>query len=210
MNTSDRNRKIFAATGALLTWFAIIAQLALAIENRTTSVGEAVVRFFSYFTILSNLLVALYCTFQLLPGNTGLHRLFRRPGTISAITAYITVVGIVYQLLLRHIWEPHGLQKVVDELLHSVIPLLFVIYWVIYEDKRQLKWRFMLYWLIYPIVYAIYTVAHGYFSGFYPYPFVDVNKLGYAVVMGNAFGLFIAFFFFSGALIGIGKLIVKR
>jgi hypothetical protein len=210
MNSLHTNQKIFSAILAVLGCFALIAQLILAIDNRTTPVSEAIVRFFSYFTILTNLLVAGYCTILLLPGNSRLKQFTQRPATITALTVYITVVGITYQFLLRHIWDPQGLQRVVDELLHSVIPLLFVVYWVLYENKRQLKWRFMLFWLVYPIIYAIYTVIHGYFSGFYPYPFVDVNKLGYATVMTNSLGLLVAFFFFSGALIGIGKLIVKR
>jgi hypothetical protein len=210
MNPIHRNKKIFTAILALLGCFALIAQLILAIDNRTTTISEAIVRFFSYFTILTNLLVAGYCILLFLPGFSRLKRFIQRPGTITALTVYITVVGITYQFLLRHIWEPQGLQRVVDELLHSIIPLLVVVYWVLYEDKRQLKWRFMLFWLVYPLIYAIYLVIYGHFSGFYPYPFVDVNKLGYPTVMANSVGLFVAFFFFSGALIGIGKLTVKR
>jgi hypothetical protein len=210
MNTPESNRRLFTTAGALIAWFALIAQLFLALENRTTSVTEAVIRFISYFTILTNLLVALYFTALLLPRAPRLKRFFQLPGMMTAIAVYITVVGIVYQVMLRHIWSPQGLQLVVDELLHSVIPVLFLVYWVLYENRRQLKWRFMLLWLAYPFTYAVYTVVRGYFSDFYPYPFIDLNELDFQHVLTNALGLFVVFFFFSGAFIGIGKLMVKR
>jgi hypothetical protein len=210
MNTPGTNRTLFTTAGAFIAWFALIAQLFFSIENRTTSVTEAIIRFISYFTILTNLLVALYFTTLLLPGTPRLKRFFQRPGALTAIAVYITVVGIVYQVLLRHSWSPQGFQLVVDELLHSVIPVLVLLYWVLYEDRRKLKWRFMLLWLAYPLAYAIYTVIRGYFSGFYPYPFIDLNQLSYQHVLTNTLGLFVVFFFFSGAFIGIGKLMVKR
>lgn len=203
------NNKIFSAAGALITWFALIAQLYLAIENRTTSLTESIIRYISYFTILTNLLVALYFTATLLP-DSRFRRFFQRPGVLTAITVYICVVGLVYQLFLRPIWDPQGLQRVVDELLHSVIPVLFLVYWILFEKKETLRWRFMLTWLLYPLLYSLYTVIRGYFSGFYPYPFIDVSKLGYQQALMNAFGILVIFFFFSGAFIGIARLAIKR
>jgi hypothetical protein len=183
------NNKIFSAIGALITWFALIAQLFLAIGNRSTSIAEAVMRYFGYFTILTNLIVAVYFTAMLLP-DSRLRRFFRQTGVLTAITVYICVVGLVYQLFLRHIWDPQGLQRLVDELLHSAIPVLFLVYWILYEKKETLRWRFMLTWLI--------------------YPFIDISKLGYQHALTNAFGLMIIFFFFSGAFIGIARLTIKR
>src|SRR5436190_2122955 len=55
-------RNYIDITGFVLGWFAIIGQFFLAIENRQTDVTEAVIRFFSYFTVLTNLLVVLYFT----------------------------------------------------------------------------------------------------------------------------------------------------
>ncbi|MBL7878732.1 MAG: Pr6Pr family membrane protein, partial [Chryseobacterium gambrini] len=50
------------------------------------------------------------------------------------------IVGLIYQFLLRSTWNPSGMQKLVDELLHSVIPLLVLIYWYWYENKNNLKY----------------------------------------------------------------------
>ncbi|MFZ5976285.1 MULTISPECIES: Pr6Pr family membrane protein [unclassified Hydrotalea] len=33
-------------------------------------------------------------------------------------------------------------------------------------------------WLIYPLLYLVYILIRGSFSGFYPYPFVNVLQIG--------------------------------
>src|ERR1700722_13215816 len=94
----------------IIVWFSVIAQLILMLQNRATDIPETIIRFFSYFTILTNTLVALYFTaicFNLSITN--------RPGLLTAITSYIFIVGIVYQIVLRHLWQPAGIQLIVDE-----------------------------------------------------------------------------------------------
>lgn len=202
-----RNFSIF---GTLICWFAIIGQFYLSIQNRVSPIDETVIRFFSYFTILTNILVALYFTANLLNKENALKKFFAKPGILTAVTVYITSLGIIYQFLLRHIWDPEGLQFIVNELLHSFIPVLFIIYWWLYEDKKSLKWNFIGSWLIYPLIYCIYILIRGSISNFYPYPFVDVNTLGYQRVIINA--LFIAVFFVIVAVIfiAIAKSSIKK
>jgi len=53
--------------------------------------------------------------------------IFFEAGVITAITVYITIVGLVYNVILRFLWKPEGLQFIVDELLHTVIPLLLLV-----------------------------------------------------------------------------------
>ena len=111
-----------ATIGSVAAWLALGLQFYLMLSNRTESIMETIIRFFSFFTILTNILVA--CCFTLLA--IGKKQSFlTKPSSLSAVTVYILVVGIVYNLLLRSTWNPQGLQKVVDELLHSVIPFYF-------------------------------------------------------------------------------------
>lgn len=204
-----RSPRIMAFIGAATAWFAVITQLYLMIANRVVSIPETILRFFSFFTIDTNILVALCFTFIFLRGNSRSGRFLTRPTTITAITIYITIVAIVYNVILRPIWQPEGLQKVIDELLHSVIPLLFILFWLIFVPIEQLKWKNAFSFLIYPIVYITYAVVHGAVTKFYPYPFVNVNRLGYNKTLFNA-GLFLlAMFLLSLALIATGKLLKK-
>ena len=135
---------------------------------------------------------------------------FSRQKIIAAITVYIVVVGITYNVILRFLWEPQGLQKVVDELLHLVIPGLFLIYWLIFVLKDRLQWKDVWPWLIFPLVYLIFILIRGSFSGFYPYPFIDMDRLGVQKTLINALGIAILFLVVSLVLVGIGKLMSRR
>ena len=198
-----------AFIGAATAWFAVITQFYLMIANRVVSIPETILRFFSFFTIDTNILVALCFTFIFLRGNSRTGRFLTKPATITAITIYITIVGIVYNVILRSMWQPEGLQKVIDELLHSVIPVLFILFWLIFVPIEQLKWKNAFSFLIYPFMYLTYAVVHGAVTKFYPYLFVNVNRHGYNKVLFNA-GLFLlAIFLLSLALIATGKLLKK-
>ena len=204
-----QSARIIALLGALLAWFAIIAQLYLMMENRVVSVSETLLRFFAFFTIDTNIIVALCLTFIFLGNKTRLGRFFSKASTVTAITVYITIVGIVYNVILRSTWDPQGMQKLVDELLHSVIPALFIIFWLVFVPIEQLKWKHIFPWLIYPIIYMAYTIIHGSITKFYPYPFIDVNDLGYNKALVSAGGILLIIFLLSLALIATGKLMNK-
>lgn len=189
----------------LIAWFAVITQYYLMIENRVASVGETTIRFFSFFTILTNSIVAIYFTFIIFKIKNGWFAIADKPGTLTAITVYITIVGLVYQILLRHVWQPEGLQLIVDELLHSFIPVTVIIYWYLYETKLSVAYRQIISWLIYPLIYLIYILIRGNFSNFYPYPFVNVSNLGITKVLINSILLMALFTGLSAFFIRIGR-----
>ncbi len=122
---------------ALIAWFAVIAQYFLMVDNRVAGVGETTVRFFSFFTILTNTLVAVYFTVVSLNLNKKALNFFYRPSTRTAITMYIIVVGLVYQFVLRHIWQPQGMHRVVDELIHTFIPSIVFLYFLYHHKKYR-------------------------------------------------------------------------
>jgi hypothetical protein len=191
---------------AIVGWFAVFLQLYLIILNRAASLPETIVRFFSFFTIQTNILVAICFTFLWLKPKSKWGLFFSKPKNTTAITLYITIVGLVYNAILRFLWAPTGSQKVVDELLHSVIPVLVLLYWILFVPKKALEFKNIFPWLIFPAVYLVYTLIRGAFFSFYPYPFVDVILLGYNSVLLNSFFMLLAFLFLGTLFIGIGKL----
>ena len=74
-------------------------------------------------------------------------------------------------------------------MLYNLSPAMFVLFWTIYVPKGGLRWRDALLCLIYPIAYLAYALAGGAVSGFYPYPFIDVDALGVPRVLMNAAAL---------------------
>lgn len=205
--------RIYAAAGASLGWFTLALQLYLILVHspaRGVAMLGAVITFFSFFTILTNLLVALVFTAALFRPGPGWMEFFRRPPVQAGTAVYIAIVGIVYQLLLRQLWNPQGAQWVADVLLHSMIPAGYVLYWLLFAPRSELRWKDAVAWLVYPGVYLVYILARGAVSGLYPYPFVDVNVLGYAGVLTRA-GIFLLVFLGGGLLVvAVGRWTRRR
>ncbi|MHA4807463.1 Pr6Pr family membrane protein [Flavitalea flava] len=197
--------KFYLAILTILGWFALAAQFQLTFSHGGTPPLEIVIRYFSYFTITTNILVAFCSTTLLLAPRSKWGDHFSKPTTLTAITVYIVVVGIIYNLILRYIWQPQGLQRLVDELLHLVIPLLFLFYWIIFVTKKTLTWNDFWPWLIYPLVYTFYIFIRGYFSGWYPYPFLDVDVIGWGKALINSVGIAIVFVAISLLFIAFGR-----
>ncbi len=101
------------------------------------------------------------------------------------------------------------MQRLVDELLHLIIPILFIIYWLVWAPKQDLKWNCFWPWLIYPLVYVVYSLIRGSMFDFYPYPFLNLSTIGFVHVFLNSLGLTLVFLLFSLLIIGIGKLMTK-
>jgi hypothetical protein len=198
-------QRILSLLFALVGWFAIITQYYLMVKNSQIPFAETTIRFFSYFTILTNLIVAVYFTFQTFSSFSKI----KKSGMLTAITIYILIVGIIYQIILRSTWNPTGLQRIVDELLHTIIPLLVLFYWYKYENKSDLNYRQIPSWTVYPLLYLFYILIRGHFSDFYPYPFVDVINLDYSTVLINSFWILVFFMGLAMLFVRIGKVLNK-
>jgi len=210
MKNTILSQRSLAAFIAILSWTAIGAQFLISCSNSSIAISELVVRFFSYFTILTNLMVAIcFTSIALFPKNkVGLF--FAKPTTITAVTLYILIVGLIYNLILRFLWQPTGIAKIVDEMLHSLIPILVLICWWSMIDQRVIHWRSIFSWLLYPFVYLLYTLWHGALSGFYPYPFVNVSELGMNRVLTNSVIITVVFLLIGLLLIRINRRIAKK
>ncbi|RXZ42576.1 Pr6Pr family membrane protein [Crenobacter cavernae] len=193
---------------ALLTagWFALGLQLYHGVAAGLAQGVPwpiSVFNFFSYFTILTNLLLAAGLTLPLLFPDRRFSRFLGRPAARSASLTYIAIVGVVYELLLRELWHPTGLQWLADLMLHDAIPLGYFVYWVLYVPPARLRWHDALRWLAYPAAYLGYTLLRGTFLGHYPYPFLNVLHLGYEGVLLNSAFLAMAFFAMGSLVVAL-------
>jgi hypothetical protein len=172
--------------GFCLGWFAIITQFILIIQNRETDIPETTIRFFSFFTILTNMLVTLYFTYRVLGFSMKPLDLFSKKTALTALTAFILIVGLVYQFVLRQVWEPTGMQRLIDELLHSVMPLYMLVYWFVFDAKEKIKFRDIIMWLLYPLFYLTFILVRGHFYNYYPYPFLNIPEIGTDMALINS------------------------
>ncbi len=192
----------YRLTGAASAWFAVLAQYGISISQSGLMPGTVI--YFGFFTMLGNILVALAFTAPLLPAS---HRpaFFLRSGVRTAIGVYILVIAVIFYLLLRKIYHPSGLGWFVNIQLHYINPPLYLLDWALFVPKRELRFVHIPLWLIFPLAYAAYTMLHGAFSGFYPYPFLNAATLGYAHVGINIGGLTLLFASTSAGFIATGR-----
>jgi hypothetical protein len=210
LSQSIKAKQFTAVVGFLIGCFALLLQLYLIIQNRTVGVTETLIRYISFFTISSNLLATI--CFYFIIGNPGpdAKSFFARYKTIAAITVYMFVVGLVYNMVLRGQHPAlEGGAMIANELLHVVMPLLILTYWLVFAEKNTLEWKSIFPWLIYPLVYCIYTLIRGGIVHFYPYPFMNVDFWGLSIVLLHCLYVCIAFFVVSVLLVAVAKVLTK-
>ncbi len=196
--------------GCLFAWTGIGIQLFDMLQTRQLSVLNSLIKFFSYFTILTNLLVAVYFSTILFAPSSNLSHFFRKHSSATAVAVYILVVGIIYNISLRQIWTFTGWARVGNELLHTVTPLYFLLYWLFKTEKEKLSLRVTIYWMLYPFFYLVYTLIRGTIVHSYPYPFVDVNILGYTSVILNCLVVATLFFILFATFIALSNRLNMR
>jgi len=190
-----------------LGWFAIILQYWLIASTRSgPDLVAWTINYFSFFTTIGNILVALAMTLPWLAPRSRLAQWLLRRSVRTVIVAYIIVVGLVYHLMLRNLYNPQGWRLACVIILHYVIPPLFIIDWLAFVQKRDLSWKILFGALALPVLYIAWTLVHGAFTGFYPYPFINVARFGYAQVLMTIGAMIAAFVGLVLGLVGIGRL----
>jgi len=192
----------------VITWAALAMRLGLALQAAHAdgrSITAGLMTYFGYFTIWTNLFVALVLTITLGAGRRRWQRFFAHPQTLGCVATSTILVGLGYHFLLSEIWNPKGLQWLTDLLLHYVVPPGFCIYWFQVAPKSPLPWWSPVAWSLYPFFYFCYALLRGSFLGTYPYPFIDVTSIGFLSATRNAFALLIMFAIFGGILLATGK-----
>lgn len=197
-----RTRRSLDLFTAVLAWSALLLQFVLMQEqvHHVTHVWMTL-RYFSYFTILSNLGVALACSLAWIGRDTRAGRFAARPAVRAALTLYILVTASVYHVLLAGLWRPQGLQLLADALLHTAVPALYAGGWLLLAPPRTLRWRQALCWLLFPGVYLAWALLLGHVLHVYPYPFIDLNRLDPALVLRNAAAMGLLFLVLGTLLI---------
>jgi hypothetical protein len=186
--------------------FASTAIVAMTYQFATLNVGPEYAKgnFFSFFTIESNIIgVTALFALVLVP------RARRSPlfdGARSAAVLYMGITGVVFALLLSGLQEE--LQTTipwVDFVVHQLMPVVLVADWLVDPPRHRLPRWTVLAWLSYPLAWFGYTLVRGEAVDWYPYPFVDVSRIGYDGVLGRSVVLAIGFAAAGAALLWLGN-----
>ncbi len=198
-------KRVYAVAFAAVGWWAVVGQY---FTGHAGSISSTV-DYFSYFTILSNVLVAATLTFAALAPRSRPGRFLLRPEVLLATSVYIAVTGVTYYLLLAKLYHLTGWVLFYDRLLHYVMPPAFVLFWLLFVPRGGIGVGAAAWVLVPPLVYAAYTFVHGPLTGFYPYPFVDLPKIGIALAARNVAGFFVFFYVVAIVFVVIDWLVAR-
>lgn len=198
--------KMYRISAAITAWIGLALFFYVTVEHKSgTELIDGIITYFSYFTILSNIMVALAFTFSCTPPRTRIGRFLSRPDVRSAIAIYIIVTGVVYLILLSNLSPPGQIRRVANILLHYVVPVMYVFDWLFFVPKGTLAWKQVLSWLVFPILYAALTLIRGTQTESYPYFFLNVTQLGYPRVLLNCVFLLAVFTLLGLLLVAIDR-----
>src|SRR5664280_110702 len=194
--------------------FSLVWQLVLVVQGSAVldetlipPLGARVVNYFSFFTIESNLLVlGTSCALAVNPAREGMTWRVLRMNAIVGIT----VTGVVHWFLLRPTLHLSGASFVVDKLLHVVIPLLTVLAWVAAGPREKLDGMVVVGNLVWPAVWAAYTLVRGAITAWYPYPFIDAGTLGYPRTLVNIAGIAVLLTVVALLVVGAERMLARR
>ena len=154
--------------------------------------GGTVLDYFSYFTLDTNVLVAVAMGCSALAPESGAGKFFSKPGARAALTLYILLVALVYHFLLREAWTPQGWEKVTNFILHYVTPVLMLCNWLLISRKDGLRLMQVPGWMAFPAVYAVLVPLRGQLTGLYPYGFLNVAEIGWTASLKHIVELILA------------------
>lgn len=202
--------RVWHAVSAIVSVVALVIQIpitAAAVGGEFDSPAARVANLFTFFTIQTAVLVALTgAALAVAPG--------RRSTLLSVLrldaVLGIAVTGIVFHTLLADLYDLRGAEAFADLLFHTVSPVLVVLGWLLFGPRGRIDARVVALSLLYPLLWLGGTLARGAVIGWYPYPFVDVTRLGYPAVLLNTLGITVLFLVLAAALLWLDRSLAGR
>jgi len=163
--------------------------------------------FFSYYTILTNIVLVLIYLSELV-GWRWLE-VFRKLDVTGAMVANMVLVTTFVHFFLRGLTVLSGLGVFCDIVLHDVTPLIFVVWWLVAVRHGPLLVRRVPIMLLPTFIYFLYIMARGAWVQEYPFPVLNVTRLGYGHVLLNAVYLTLGLGALMLLVVGIDELLGK-
>lgn len=139
-----------------------------------------------FFTILTNLMaVALFAA---IAANR-----VPSPRIIYSVVIAIACLGGIFHVLLAHLQKLDGLALWADHGVHTFMPIISVVWLLCFGPTRKVTISDPAAWVAWPLLYFGYALLRASWSGFYPYPFLNVPKVGWSGLAINVAGMILVF-----------------
>jgi len=204
-------RSLATGLGLLLGGGALVLQFWLSMSARLGQGHDllnALLWFFTYFTILTNLMLVLIYLSAL--SSTRWLGWWRSPVTRGMMAAAMTLVMGFYHFVLAATWQPQGLFHLADVLLHYATPLVYLGWWLAFQAKGRLRLSDIGWMLLPPLGWLAWTMARGAVVNEYPYPVLEVARLGFPQVFANITGLLVVLLVLFALVVLIDRALGSR
>lgn len=133
-----------------------------------------------FYTFQTNLLVGVWFLFAgISPGENGKPTFWMKDSIKGAVTTYITITGLVYNLVLipyEVAWLGHISSTSI--VTHMVVPTIMILDYCLSPVLEKPSWRNLYIVTGYPLLYAAGTIIRWFFIRTWPYPFIDPAQVG--------------------------------
>lgn len=204
-------KRVATIVAFAITFGVLVFQVFLTVNSRLAngdSLVGALVFYFTFFTILSNLMVAAVYLSDLVAWRW--LDWWRTPWVRGMMAAAIVLVMIVYHFLLLGLVQMDIWFTIADRTLHYIDPTMYALWWLLFQPHGRVKWGDLPKMLVYPLIYVAWAMARGAVVNEYPYPFLAADKLGYPQVMLNGLGVLAGFVVLYALAIGIDRALGRR
>ncbi len=188
---------VFRAVTAIVVLAAIVLQVKLNIDSGLFRP----LRFFAFFTILSNLfgaIVWLWLAARWRRARTRNDDLLRGAATLYLVVTFVVVVILLSGAELQ-VADPR-----VDFVVHKLFPILLVADWLLDPPETDLRMTDVVLWLIFPLIWVAVTLIRGAVDGWYPYPFLDPSNGGARSVAYHVIAILAGFLVIAGIIVALG------
>ncbi|MEV6298189.1 Pr6Pr family membrane protein [Actinoplanes sp. NPDC051861] len=143
------------------------------------------------------------------------------PRLRGPVTFWITITCLISHFVLNHgdspipgLTDPDPATRLTNWslfLLHYVVPLMVIVDWAAFGPRRQVRWRDLPLWLLFPLGYGVTSVFRAILfptvANRYPYPFLNpVEQGGYDGVALQMLILAVEFAVLASLVIGLDRL----
>lgn len=129
----------------------------------------------------------------------------------------ILLTFIVFNFLLAPTREAYLNFKVNSILFHVILPIMYVVDWFLFYERRKIKWYLPLLSMIFPLIYVIFIYIRAWLLDFnsevpyiYPYFFLNLETQGVGGVITWVLLLLVGFIVTGYIFFGIDYLLKNK
>ncbi len=112
----------------------------------------------------------------------------------------ILLTFLAFNIVLAPVRESYLNFRINSVLFHLVLPVMYVLDWFLFYERRRVRWYYPLVSVVPPVIYAMFIFVRAWIHDFniavpylYPYFFLNLYELGWGGVMKWIAALFLLF-----------------